>query len=81
MTGLLLLLGHRSFAKTVAEFLNATAHVVDRFLGTCVEGVIPTPNIDVEFGGGGAGGHDHLSVANHLGVGVPGGMDVGLGHG
>jgi hypothetical protein len=33
------LLGNGRFAKTVAEPLNATTHVVHRFLGAGVEGV------------------------------------------
>jgi len=42
--------------------------------------MVAAPHIDVQLGGGGASGHDHFSIADHLGVGIPGGVNVGLGH-
>ena len=42
--------------------------------------MVAAPHIDVDFGLRGASGHYHFSVADHLGIGIPGGMDLGLGH-
>ncbi len=53
---------------------------VEDLLGACIERMIPAPDVHMDFGLGGAGGHDHLSVADHLGIGIPGGMDLGFGH-
>ena len=67
-----------------AVFAHKAIHTtlgVEDLLGTGVEGMVSAPHFDLELGLGGAGGHHHLSIANPLGVGLPGGMDVGLGHG
>jgi hypothetical protein len=43
--------------------------------------MVTAPDIHVELGFGGTGGHDQLTVTNDLGVWIPSGMDVGLRHG
>jgi hypothetical protein len=43
--------------------------------------MVPTPDIHMDLGFRGTGGHDHITIANDLGVGKPSGMNVGLRHG
>jgi hypothetical protein len=77
--GLLGSIGRTSHSVLAHEPVHTTLGVED-FLGAGIEGVVAAPHIHVELGAGGAGGHHHLSVADHLGIGIPGGMNVGLGH-
>ena len=53
---------------------------IKNFLGTGKEGVITTPHINMEFWLGGPGGHHHLSIADHLCVGIPVGMNIRFRH-
>ena len=64
-------------------FFHESVHTtlgVEDLLGAGEEGVVATPDVDVDLRLGGACGHDHFAVADHLGVGIPGGMNVGLWH-
>ena len=71
--------GGAAHAVLAHEAIHAALGVED-FLGACEERMVSAPDVHMDFGLCGASGHDHFSIADHLGVGIPGGMNVGLGH-
>ena len=38
--------------------------------------MVATPDVNVNFWLRSTSGHDHFAIADHLGIGIPGGMDV-----
>merc|ERR1711871_1754738 len=71
--------GGAAHAVLAHEAIHAALSAED-FLGACEERMVSAPDVHMDFGLCGSSGHDHFSIADHLGVGIPGGMNVGLGH-